>query len=171
MGKLSFGLERTPVEQLGRDRGIENEVPVEQPRTAIKNCFQRTVKAHSLHLLDRLVPPRNSLGDATISDVDVWLWFSETSRERLGNGKIRCLGIPSQKRHITGIVAVIWGIILIVVVAGRGGECRDLGCQTLWIWIIRIGSMSRERWGWGWGGDCGCYDRGQVGYSGSAAGG
>ena len=87
MGELSFSLERTPIEQLGRDCGIQNKVSVEQPETAIKLCFWRTVEVHLLNLLDRLVSSRNSLGDATISDVDVRFWFSEAAGERLGNGE------------------------------------------------------------------------------------
>ena len=109
-----------------------------------------------LDLLDRLVSPRYSLGDATISDVDVLLWLSETPGERLGNGERRCLGIPSQKRHIAGVFAIIWGIILIVVVAGRWSEGGGLVCQIVWILTVRIvdgiWSVGRERWWWG------CYD-------------
>lgn len=56
------------------------------------------------------------------------------------------MGIPSQKRHITRVFAVIWGIILIIVVAGRwsqGGGLRNH-------WTIRvvdgIWGVGRERW-------------------------
>jgi len=124
---------------------------------------------HLLDLLDRLVSSRYSLGNAAISDIDIWLWFSKTSGERLGNGECRRLGIPSQKRHIAGVLAIIWGIILIVVVAGRWSEGGGLGCQILRIRTIRIvdGIWSVGGEGWGWG----CYGAGSAAYSGSRVGG
>ena len=161
MGELSFGLVCTSIEQFGRDRGIENKVSVEQPDTAIKLRFRRNGEGHLLHLFDRLVSPRNSLGDAAISDIDIWLWLGETPGEGLGDGECRCLGIPPQKRHVTRVVAVVCGIILIVV-AGRWGEGGGLGYQIIWIRTIKtvggiwsVGGERRRRW---WGVNHRCYD-------------
>ena len=154
MGKLPFCLERAPIEQLGWDCGIQNKVSVEQPEITIKLGVWRIVDGHLLDLLDSLVSPRHPLGDTTISDVDVLFWISETSGERLGNGECGCLGIPSQKRHIAGVLAIIWGIILVViVVAGRWSEGGGLGWQIMRIWTVGvvggIWCVGRERWGWG----------------------
>jgi len=67
------------------------------------------------------------------------------------------MGFPSQEGHVTRVLAVIWGIILIIVIAGRWSKGGDLRYQAVWILVIRIvngiWSMGRKNWRWGRGGD------------------
>ena len=47
--------------------------------------FRPAMKSYLLDLLYCLVPPWDPLGDATVPDIGFWLWFGESSGERLGD--------------------------------------------------------------------------------------
>jgi hypothetical protein len=123
--------------------------------TLQSSFFQQTTWVYLLNLLDRLVSSWNSLGNTTISDIAFRIWFGKTSGESLGNGECRSVRAPSEQGHITGVLAFIWGIFLIIVVTGGWCEKRDLRGQIVGVYVVgivdEIWSVGGVKW-WRWRG-------------------
>jgi hypothetical protein len=62
---------------------------------------------------------------------------------------------PSEQGHITGVLAFIWGIFLIIVVTGGWREKGDLRSQIVGFYVVgivdEIWSVGGVKW-WGWRG-------------------